>query len=51
MGGFVYLHLVNPKLPEVVDGGYFKRPSRTFGTIVALLFVSGVSRFPRFVRR
>ena len=50
MGGFVYLHLVNPKLPEVVDGGYFKRPSRTFGTIVALLFVSGVSRFPRFVR-
>ncbi|KAG0666324.1 hypothetical protein C6P46_004891 [Rhodotorula mucilaginosa] len=43
MGGFVYLHLVNPKLPEVVDGGYWKRPSRTFGTIVALLFaITGI---------
>lgn len=40
LGGIVYLHMVNPKLPEVVDGGYFKRPSRTFGTCVALSFVS-----------
>ncbi|POY73092.1 hypothetical protein BMF94_3930 [Rhodotorula taiwanensis] len=39
LGGIVYLHMVNPKLPEVVDGGYFKRPSRTFGTCVALSFV------------
>ncbi|GAA6026550.1 hypothetical protein JCM8202_002551 [Rhodotorula sphaerocarpa] len=39
MGGIIYLHLVNPNLPEVVDGGYFKRPSRTAATVLAMCFI------------